>query len=612
MTKKPKVRVQAGSRLAIGDSFANFMTGLGQGNPKVSANTYVQSCSNQELDTIYDASTWFGKIVDIPAEDATREWRSWQTTKENIEKLEEIEKNLRIRDKVLQALIWSRLYGGAALVVGGLPGMNHEPLILDRITKGSIKFVTVLPKHEITALNLIRNPMDELYGYPEMFSIRGSDGGSRVDVHPSRVIPFNGRKSGLTNTTNGFWGESIWNQLNDSIMASDAGAAVIHALLHEAKVDVIKQPNLMEHFGDEELSALLLRRYQSAAILKSIANVLILDGEDEWDQKQIEWGGLPNVIDTLLTIMCGAADIPKTRLLGVQQAGLSGADNGSIRNYYDSVKAKQELYLSPQVQRLDEMLMRSALGQNDNSIWFKWNPLWQPTEKERAEVDKLQAEAVNVYATTGLVPDSALSQMVQNRLIESSSWPGADTAYDSVKEELSKPRIEVEEDEEDENKNLGDAAPRTLYVYRRVLNAHAIIKHFKDQGFKTTLPEGDMHVTIAYSRTPVDWMKISEPWEDEIRIVPGGARLMEAFGPNGEAKVLIFNSSHLAWRHEEIKRSGATWDWPDYQPHVTISFDPEAPDLSSINPYIDEIILGPELFEEVKDNWSESVIEDRK
>lgn len=162
----------------------------------------------------------------------------------------------------------------------------------------------------------------------------------------------------------------------------------------------------------------------------------------------MNWSGLPEIARTLLTIMAGAADIPVTRLTGEQQSGLSGADSGSIRHYYDGIRAIQELEYSPALAPLDDMLIRSALGDRPPEIWYSWNPLWTTSEKERAEVDKLEAEAADIYARTGLVPDDALAEMVQNRLIESGSWPGADTAYDASEQALELPEISEEEEED--------------------------------------------------------------------------------------------------------------------------------------------------------------------
>lgn len=142
---------------------------------------------------------------------------------------------------------------------------------------------------------------------------------------------------------------------------------------------------------------------------------------------------------------------------------------------------------------------------------------------------------------------------------------------------------------------------------RKVVNAADLIEWAKGQGFKTTLPADDLHVTIAYSRDPVDWMKVGESWAGELKVAAGGPRLMERFG---EARVLLFKAAELDWRHENIKAAGASWDHPKYQSHITISYDPESPDLESIEPYQGEIILGPELFAEVKEDWSENLKEE--
>jgi hypothetical protein len=45
-------------------------------------------------------------------------------------------------------------------------------------------------------------------------------------------------------------------------------------------------------------------------------------------------------------------------------------------------------------------------------------------------------------------------------------------------------------------------------MYRKVENADEILAHFEKQGLKNLYPADELHVTIAYSREPVDWMKV--------------------------------------------------------------------------------------------------------
>ena len=164
-------------------------------------------------------------------------------------------------------------------------------------------------------------------------------------------------------------------------------------------------------------------------------------------------------------------------------------------------------------------------------------------------------------------------------------------------------------------RKIDKAKPRTLYVQRKVLNAAEIIKWAKAQGFPTTLPADDMHVTICFSRTPVDWMKIGEAWSNNddggIEVKPGSVRLVERLGDKG-AVVLMFNSNDLAWRHEDFKRIGATWDHEEYQPHITITYDVGDFDPNMAEPYRGAIKLGPEIFEEVNENWTDGIVEKKK
>ena len=156
----------------------------------------------------------------------------------------------------------------------------------------------------------------------------------------------------------------------------------------------------------------------------------------------------------------------------------------------------------------------------------------------------------------------------------------------------------------------GKTAP--LYVYRSVDNAAEIIKWAKDQGFKTTLKAEDLHVTVIYSRNSVDWFKLGDNWSGDwetgkLKIRPGGPRAMAEFGKG--AIVLQFQSGDLWWRNKQAQEMGASWDYDDYQPHITITYDKGDVDLDTVKPYNGKIELGPEVFEPIDLEWSDKIVE---
>lgn len=152
---------------------------------------------------------------------------------------------------------------------------------------------------------------------------------------------------------------------------------------------------------------------------------------------------------------------------------------------------------------------------------------------------------------------------------------------------------------DDEAKSI---APRTLYMHRKLLNGDAFLKWARAQGFKVTLEVSDLHVTIAFSKARFDWMATGEGWNNErdggLTVKAGGPRVVEPIGNEG-AVALKFASTELCWRHMQIREAGASWDWPEYQPHVTITYDAAGVDLSKVEPYRGELQFGPEIFAEI-------------
>lgn len=162
----------------------------------------------------------------------------------------------------------------------------------------------------------------------------------------------------------------------------------------------------------------------------------------------------------------------------------------------------------------------------------------------------------------------------------------------------------------DKPASLAAHDPKPLYVRRDLLNHKEVIAWAKSQGFKSTLPGSEMHVTITYSKRPVNWFEMGGSLTgeaSELIVAPGGPRVVSVLGEN--AVVLIFSSSELEWRHERMTDSGASWDFDQYLPHVTISYDGAPADLNAVSPYRGKLVFGPEIFEEINPDWNSGVSE---
>lgn len=588
------------------DGLANVVSRLGTRSDKARWDTYVAyDAPAEEIDAAF-RTTWLRKICEIPALDATREWRAWQAEDAQIEAIEKEENRLGLRTKLCEALTWARKDGGAIILMGGLPGLPSSPVNIEAVKIGDLKYLTVIERDQISPGERDSDVLSANYGLPMKYTV-GS-----TDIHPSRVIRLSGNKISNFRQWNAGWSDPIWLAVRDGVKNSDLIAAAVASLVHEAKVDIVKIKGLGERLGTQAYEDLLIQRFTSTNTLKSLVNALILDGEDEWDQKALNFAGFPDIQDRALMTMCGLADIPATRLLGRSPQGLNATGDSDLKNYYDMVRSRQEMELTPALHPMDEILIRSALGSRPPEIYYEWNPLWQMSATESATVEKTFADALTARINTGAIDERVLAKAELNRMVESGQYPGIEAAIAESAQDDAVYDPEEQEAKEIERMNMeaeiaarnrpkfvaaNDAAPRSLYIRRDVLNAAEIARWAKGQGFTDIVP--DLHVTIAYSRAEVDWFAVGQSWSAKLEIPAGGPRQMDAMGPEKNYLALLFTANELIWRNREIREAGASWDWPEYQPHITIQIGGSV-DLAKVDPYQGKIVLGPEIFEEVR------------
>lgn len=496
-------------------------------------------------------------------------------------------------------------------------------------------------------------------------AVEAGGGIQGTKFHPSRVVRFIGEERQDAMSTGEVWGDSILQSTMDAIKSAGIVTNSSAQLVAEAKVDIIRIPGLSEQMATKAYEDKLTKRFAVANMIKGVYSMLLLDKEEEWQRENITFTGLPDMMQMALLIASGAGDIPATRFLGQSPAGLSSTGESDLRNYYDNVGTIQKVVISPTLARLDNVLIPSALGSHPEELFYLWNSLWQMTAKEKADTDKSKADTYKVDVDANLIDPVVLKKAREAQLIEDGTYPGFEQILDewdgvgaaeeeeaaaqaaeqfgtaanenSAARAENDPEANPEKMEEEGGgndpatkakprklvrkpgkravgdsgafrpglfksmkKRLADATPRTLYVSRKLLNVDDLKAWAKSQGFTSILE--DLHVTIIYSKTAVDWIKLADgSWgEDEkgnLTIKPGGPRVMEQFG---KAEVLVFGSDALTYRNMRFRDMGCSYDYDDFNPHVTISYaGVGAAKLAKVKPYQGVLMFGPEIFEEL-------------
>lgn len=402
----------------VADSLVNLVSNLGTAKDKATQARFTaeSTLDRTQIDGLYKYNWLGGKVVDIPADDATREWRQWYGVKGDIEAIEEVERSLKIRTRVNQALKLARKDGGSLLVMG-LPGPPGEPVDPSTLGRGALKFVHLVPRWELTIPDIIRDPQSPYYGQPTEYRMFLPNGGV-VAIHPSRTVLFVGTPRYDQAITREPWGDSIFERCHEPIRDATAAQQAAASLLQEMKIDVIKIPGLTENIGRADYRDALVSRFSLALALKSINNSLLLDVDEEWSQKTLTLQGLPEIMEKLLQIVAGSADMPVTRLLGRSPAGMNATGEADLEAHYTMVRARQETDLRPSMEPLDVAVIRSALGRRPRGLYYEWRPLWSLRAQERSEINKANAAAISDIAKTGIFNPLALQRAVINQAEE--------------------------------------------------------------------------------------------------------------------------------------------------------------------------------------------------
>jgi len=618
MSKKPRVREINGRLMAV-DGIRSLTSGLGMEQHDKGAGAFYQAqyLTYLDLKNTYRSSWVAKKIVDVPAQDALRKWRNWEGEPEQIKKISRLEREMGVKGKLLHAYIQARLWGGAALFIGTSQD-KQKPLDPSKITKGGLTYLSVLSRHELSAGELEYDVLHPNYGRPKYYTVANSQ--EYAEIHYSHLAILRGAEqpdlwgyvAGNALDTIG-WGDSILQSTYEAIKNVDSTAANIASLAFEANVDVFGVEDLTENLSDPDYEKLVLDRFALAKLGKSINKSLIHDSSEAYDRKQINFSNLPQLIQQFLLVVAGAADIPLTRFLGQSPGGMNSTGDGDMNNYYDSISAKQELEVEPAIKLLDECIIRSALGSRPEELEFKWTPLKQMTEKEIADIGNITAETAKKLVESGVMAPEAIQTGVVNQLKQSGAFPGIEKAI----EENVDFDFGQNENEDDgvpaADMDIRDAAPRfnqsqivkdgvdrSLYLSRDVLNKSDFMGWAREQGL--SIDAESLHVTIAYSKTPANWFALPKQFQENIVIESESMRLIEKF--DGGAVVLAFKDSRLERRNRQTLSAGFTTTYPDYQAHITLFWtQDESFDISSIEAYKGEIVLGHEIFQEIKSEF---------
>jgi phage-related protein (TIGR01555 family) len=402
------------------DNFTNLVAELGTNKDKKSHGTFGRrELDPTQLEAMYEFDWLSGKVVDIPVDDATRNWRTITapSVEDRMEEIRQAEEDIGIRSAINDAQKWADLYRGAIIVMivkGNTP--VWEPLDPATVKQGDLQRLEVFDSTEATIRVDNTNDVTEPdFRHPSSYSIAGGQ-----QIHSSRVLHFEGYKlPWRPRTFNNYWGGSRLVRFYDALRNSRSTTDSIASMIYEAKLDIISVPELYQELAGPDGTEAIVNRFALADMIKSFNNTLLLDSKETFNRNNTSFAGLADLKKTYMIETSAAADIPATRLFGQAASGLNATGEGDERNYYDRINSDQETRFRPPLTVFDQVFARSVLGAYPPDWRFEFNPLRQMNETEIAEIRLKNAQRHEIDMRNDVVtPGIVARQYLEDRIYE--------------------------------------------------------------------------------------------------------------------------------------------------------------------------------------------------
>lgn len=395
------------------DGWQNILTGLGMKNrdKRMSSTPIVNRFSQTELENLYRADDIAQKVIDrIPKEMFRAGYKI--KVKDNVEagdKIISYMKKLNADDSYRKAIKLARLHGGAAILLGIDDGQDaFMPVNYNAIR--SIQWLTVLDRWSLIYDTIQRDFTKPNYGLPETYRIQAQNAeANEVNsvIHASRVIRFDGieiPEQAFIN--NQYWGDSylatIYNVLNNFNAAHDGAASTMQDFIQT----VYELENLSDLIasGDDEL---VQKRLALIDATRSIIKAIVIQKGEVFRRDNINISGMHELLSKIEDRLVAACNMPHTIILGEGSQGQTSGESEKM-DFYDQVAQEQVTVLMPKQMELIKLiaLAKDGIQANLEEITIEYNPLWELSDSEKAQVYKSNAEADAIYISNGVLdPD---------------------------------------------------------------------------------------------------------------------------------------------------------------------------------------------------------------
>lgn len=359
-------------------------------------------------------ATEYRLVAETFAQEMTREWG--EVKGEDTEKVEDIErelKRLRVRDLMRVSVENDYLFGGSQMYIDidGQEDKTDLPLMINErgIKKGSLRgFVVREPMWSTPSVYNANNALAADFFKPTQWWVLGKN------VHHSRLMTLIMRPlPDMLKPAYNFYGMPMTQLMMPYVQRFQSIADSVAKLITMFSLTGVKTDLSTIMSGEEGGANETLMRLKTFALMRDNQGVMALDKEmEEIFQINTPLTGLDVILDKFTQMQAYPARMPVLKVFGTPTAGLGNTSDGEIRVFYDCVSAQQEAFLLPMINIILKCIQLNLFGEIDETIEFKFNPLYQLNDNERADVNLKKAQTAQIYMQEGVIDNEEVRDAV--------------------------------------------------------------------------------------------------------------------------------------------------------------------------------------------------------
>lgn len=407
----------------------NPSTGLGTSrDPNTTfARTDVPILTFNVLDVIYRTSPIATKVVDTIPYYACNKWRIFKhSNPEYVKKRQEAEEKYLVKKRVMDAMKWANLYGGAAIlpitksaerdrsVVTELPYSKSE------LREGCLQGFNVVIKDVTNPMGFINlDVLSTNYITAQTYFVMSTN--NSLEVSSERLIFFYGKELPLFSRIKQLlWGDSIVAQCLHWINQAEDLVQNISVLVGKSTIDVIKKKSVYGDISDD------LQKFMNDARIRqqyaSNFNETIVDIDEDVERKQLDnLEDLVKVLEFILQLICSVIRVPLSVFLGSSVGGFSSGDNEIIMFRDEIVRVQHSI--EEQIKEIDSIIEHDLFGK-EVGMEYEWVDLAEMTDSQLSTARLQDAQRDQIYFQEGVLDPKVIGE----RLKDEGVYPTLDTS----------------------------------------------------------------------------------------------------------------------------------------------------------------------------------------